>query len=58
MRAFWFNSLLAAISKSAFWANYTSLYVLSLGGTRTQVGWMSSASSFARHVDAGARRNF
>lgn len=46
MRAFWFDSLLAAMS-DAFWANYTSLYVLSLGGTRTQVGWMSSASSFA-----------
>ncbi|MCU0519499.1 MAG: MFS transporter [Anaerolineae bacterium] len=46
MRAFWFDSLLASMS-DAFWANYSSLYVLSLGGTRTQVGWMSSASSFA-----------
>ena len=45
MRAFWFDSLLSSIS-DAFWANYASLYVLSVGGSRTQVGWMSSASSF------------
>jgi len=45
MRAFWLDSLFASIS-DAFYGTYTSLYVLALGGTRTEVGWLASASSF------------
>ncbi|MBN1248026.1 MAG: hypothetical protein JXC32_10240, partial [Anaerolineae bacterium] len=33
MKAFWFDSLLASTS-DGFYANYVSLYILALGGTR------------------------
>ena len=45
MRAFLWDSFFTAIS-DAFYTSYTALYVLALGGTRTEVGWLSSASSF------------
>jgi MFS family permease len=45
MRAFLADSFFTALS-DAFYTPYTSLYVLALGGTRTEVGWLASASSF------------
>lgn len=44
MKAFWFDSLLASTS-DALYANYISLYILALGGTRNQVGLFTSLAS-------------
>jgi MFS family permease len=40
----WYGYLMAA--SNAFYLSYVSLYVLALGGTRTQVGLLSSIASF------------
>ncbi len=45
MKMFWWDGLLATVS-GAFVDTYASLYVLALGATSTQIGAMSSASSF------------
>ena len=44
MRAFWFDGLLATTS-DAFYANYITLYLLALGATGTQIGWLTSIAS-------------
>jgi MFS family permease len=44
MRAFWMDSLLATVSDS-FYGPYISLFILALGGTAAQVGWLAATAS-------------
>lgn len=44
MRAFWLDGLLSTTSDS-FYANYITLYLLALGATGTQIGWLTSIAS-------------
>ena len=45
MKMFWWDSVLATIS-GAFVDTYVTLYLLALGATNTQIGGLTSASSF------------
>ncbi len=44
MRAFWLDSLLATVSDS-FYTPFLSLFILALGGTAVQVGWLAATAS-------------